>query len=353
MRILLTLDFPPEQGGIQRYLYNMVKYSYDMNDRVLVGSSVKADEEASGLPCSVEYYSNRFSKKNKKVSLLNLFVALTIHLIKHKKDTIVEAGNIYAAIPVFLVSLFWPVKYNVCCHGKEIIPIGQKGWRAFLFRCILKRAENISYVTRHTASFLSDLNVDHKLCYLPPKIEKRLLADISNKSLHNPLQFLSVGRLQQHKGHDFLLDLMIELPVSRKWKLTIVGSGPQYPLLKRKIADYSLEERVNLTDSIPDKLLFELYGSADIFLFPSRNTYDSTEGFGMVLIEAMAQGVAIVASKVGGITEVLDNGNCGLLVPPDQKQPWIDGITKLVSDQELRIRLIQNARKRVEEQYVW
>jgi glycosyltransferase involved in cell wall biosynthesis len=50
-------------------------------------------------------------------------------------------------------------------------------------------------------------------------------------------------------------------------------------------------------------LLFELYESADIFLFPSRETNDSTEGFGIVLIEAMAQGVAILASQVGGIAK--------------------------------------------------
>lgn len=353
MKILLTLDFPPERGGIQRYLYNMVKYNYNSHDRVLVGSSVKTDKGPDGLPCYVEYYYNRFSKKNKKASLLNLFSVLLTNLIKCKKNTIVEAGNIYAAIPVFLISLFWPVKYNVYCYGKEIIPINQKSCRALLFRCILKRAQKIFYITRHTASLLSVLNAGHKLCYLPPKIEKSLLSNIGNKRLHDPVHFLSVGRLQQHKGHDFLLDLMTELPVSMKWKLTIAGSGPQYSFLRQKIADYSLEEKINLTDSIPDKLLFELYESADIFLFPSRETNDSTEGFGIVLIEAMAQGVAILASQVGGIAEVLDNGNCGLLVPADQKQPWIDGITKLVSDHQFRMKLIQNARKRVEEQYVW
>lgn len=353
MKILLTLDFPPEQGGIQRYLYNMVKYSYDMSDRVLVGSSVKTDDVEVGLPCSVEFYSNRFSKRNKKASLFNLFTILLINLIKQKKNTIVEAGNIYAAIPVFLISLFWPIKYNVYCYGKEIIPLVQNNWRTLLFRCILNRAENISYVTRHTASFLSVLNVDYKLRYLPPKIEKSLLVDISNKNLHDPIHLLSVGRLQQHKGHDFLLDLMTELPVNIKWKLTIVGSGPQYPFLKKKVAEYSLEERINLTDSISDKLLYKHYENADIFLFPSRETDESTEGFGIVLIEAMAQGVAIVASQVGGIAEVLDNGNCGLLVPPDQLQPWIDGIARLVFNQELRKRLIRNAIKRVKEQYVW
>lgn len=353
MKILLTLDFFPEQGGIQRYLFNLVKYSYDKSDLVLVGSSTKTDKKPTGLPCAVEYFSNRFSKKNKKAALLNLFAALLISLIKFKKNTIVEAGNIYAAIPVLLISLFLPVKYSVYCHGKEIMPLGKKSWQAFLFRCILKRAQKISYISKHTVSFLLALNVDHKLCYLPPKIENSLLADISNKNLHDPIHLLSVGRLQQHKGHDFLLDLMTELPVNRKWKLTIVGSGPQYPFLKERIANYSLEEMVNLTDSISDKSLLELYESADIFLFPSRETKDSTEGFGIVLIEAMAQGVAIVASQVGGIAEVLDNGNCGLLVPPDQKQPWIDAITMLISDQKLRTRLIQNARERVEEQYVW
>jgi phosphatidylinositol alpha-1,6-mannosyltransferase len=353
MKILLTLDFPPEQGGIQRYLYNMVKYCYDRSDRVLVGSSIKPDERIVGLPCTMKYYSNWFSKKNKKVSLLNLLAALLINLIKYRQNATVEAGNIYAAIPVFLISLFWPVKYNVYCYGKEIIPLVNNNWRTLLFRGILNRAENIFYITRHTASFLSLLNVDHKLRYLPPKIEKSLLNDVSDKVLHDPVHLLSVGRLQQHKGHDFLLDLMTELPANIKWQLTIAGSGPQHCLLRQKIEDYYLKDKIHVTGMIPDKLLWELYESADIFLFPSRETNNDTEGFGIVLLEAMAKGVAIVASQVGGIAEVLDNGNCGLLVPPDQKRPWIDAITKLISDQELRIKLIQSARKRVEQQYVW
>ena len=118
MKILLTLDFFPEQGGIQRYLFNLVKYSYDKSDLVLVGSSTKTDKKPTGLPCAVEYFSNRFSKKNKKAALLNLFAALLISLIKFKKNTIVGRKMIYAA-PFFLISLFLPVKYKVYCHGRN------------------------------------------------------------------------------------------------------------------------------------------------------------------------------------------------------------------------------------------
>lgn len=353
MKILLTLDFPPEQGGIQRYLYNMVKYCYDMSDRVLVGSSIRPAERPIGLPCSVEYYSNWFSKRNKKISLLNLIAVLLVNLVKYKQKATVEAGNIYAAIPVFLISLFWPVKYNVYCYGKEILPLVKKDRKALLFRSVLNRAENIFYITKYTTSLLAVLNVKHKLRYFPPKIERSLLDNFDNKVLHDPIHLLSVGRLVHHKGHDFLLDLMTELPKSMKWKLSIVGSGPQSPFLRQKIEEHSLKDKIHLTDMIPDKLLWELYESADIFLFPSRETDNDTEGFGIVLIEAMAKGVAIVASQIGGIVEVLDHGNCGLLAPPDQKKPWIDAITKLASDPELRLRLIHNARKRVEQQYVW
>lgn len=353
MKILLTLDFPPEQGGIQRYLFNMVKYSYGLSDRVLVGcSSIKTDESVSTLPCPVKYYSNLLSKKNKKITLINLFFALFKYVTRFKELRI-EAGNIYAAIPVFLVSLIWPVKYIVYCYGKEIIPLGEKSFRALLFRCILIRAEKIGYISEHTASLLSYINVNHKLKYLPPRIEKDLLIDIKNKDLHNPVHLLSVGRLQEHKGHDFLVDLVALLPEKIDWKLTIAGSGPQYPFLEKKVADYKLHDRIVLTDAVSDLKLWEIYKNADIFLFPSRECNDSTEGFGIVLLEAMAQGLAIVASQVGGIVEVLDNGGCGLLVPPDHLQSWSEAIQKLIYDHGLRKSLIKNARSRVENQYVW
>lgn len=353
MKILLTLDFPPEQGGIQRYLFNMVKHSYGLSDRVLVGcSSVKTDESVSILPCPVKYYSSLLSKKNKKISLFNLFFVL-LKYVKQYKELRIEAGNIYAAIPVFLISLVWPVKYNVYCHGKEIIALGEKSLRALLFRCILTRAEEIGYISKYTASLLSILNVNHKLKYFPPRIEKALLIDLQHKDLHNPVHLLSVGRLQEHKGHDFLVDMVALLPEKIDWKLTIAGSGPQYPFLKKKAVDYKLDEKIVLTDAVSDQELWEIYKSADIFLFPSRECNNSTEGFGIVLLEAMAQGLAIIASQVGGIIEVLDNGDSGLLVPPDHMQSWIEAIQKLIYEHELRKRLVENARSRVENQYVW
>lgn len=353
MRILLTLDFPPELGGIQRYLYNTVKYTYDVSDCVFVGCSARYDVLLTDLPCRVQYFSNRFSKYNKKISLLNLFFALLKNVIKYKSQLIVEAGNVYAAIPVFLISLIWPVKYRVYCYGKEILSLKKRNPRSVLFSFILKKAENVGYITRHTASLLSSLKIESKLTCLPPRIEKTQLVCITGKSLHEPLQLLSTGRLEDNKGHDFLIDVVSALPENMEWRLTIAGSGPQYQFLKKKIENYSMEEKIILPGAIDDPELEILYNSADIFLFPSRETKNSTEGFGIVLIEAMAHGIAIVASQVGGIAEVMDNGTCGILVPSDDIQAWVNGIKRLTYDQDLRNKLIENARLRVEKYYVW
>lgn len=352
MKILVTIDFPPEQGGIQRYLFNLVKYTYDPSDCVLVGYAGKKVPMPS-LPCRIRYCFTFLSRFNKKFSLFCLLFALLKKVVCRDKQLTVEAGNIYSAIPVYLLSLILPVEYSVYCYGKEILPLREKGWRAVLFTRILKRAGKIGYISQHTATLLSGRKLDHKLIYLPPKIDRTLLVDVNDRKLHEPVQLLSVGRLVGHKGHTVLIDAVASLPVTVRCNLFIVGSGPQYSILKNKINALSLDDKITLTGELTDEQLYQLYKNSDIFLFPSQECRNSTEGFGIVLLEAMAQGLAILASKVGGIPEVLNNGSCGMLIPDKKVEAWVEGIIEIIKNDYLRKKLIVNARYRVEQYYVW
>lgn len=353
MRILVTIDFPPESGGIQRYLFNLVKYTYDSSDLVMVGCGRKNNSYFSELPCDIKYYSTFFSGYNKKLSLIILLFGLLKRIIHNNEDLTIEAGNLYSALPVFLISLCWPVKYMVYCYGKELLVLAKKGWRKRLFTEVLKRAERISFITQYTASLLSGLNLDYKLNYMPPKIDKNLLEKINDKSLHDPVNLLSIGRLEFHKGHDILLEAVKAIPKTVNWKLTIAGSGPRYNFLEKMIGKYGLSNNVTLATSVNDKQLWNLYNDADLFLFPSQVCESGTEGFGIVLLEAMAKGVAIIASKAGGIPEVLENGRFGVLVEQDNVNEWRDQIINLIKNDEFRKKLINNARLHVEKYYVW
>jgi glycosyltransferase involved in cell wall biosynthesis len=118
-------------------------------------------------------------------------------------------------------------------------------------------------------------------------------------------RFLAVGRMSRlHKGFDLLIDAFrLFAQNDREWKLDIVGEGPEEERLREMIADYALEQRVTLhpfTNSIQD-----YYSQAQVYVLSSR-----WEGFGLVLVEAMAHGLPVVSSDLPTSLEIM--GSFGL-----------------------------------------
>lgn len=153
----------------------------------------------------------------------------------------------------------------------------------------------------------------------------------------------SAGALNEGKGLFVLLKAAGKLKKTRPGmnvKLLMVGEGPGREELQAEAA------RLGVTAVFPGRRLDmqRMYGAMDIFTFPSV----CRETFGMVVIEAMAAGLPVVASRVGGVPEVVKDGENGLLVPPGDPQALALAITRLVQDTGLSERLAQNGRKTVE-----
>jgi glycosyltransferase involved in cell wall biosynthesis len=132
-------------------------------------------------------------------------------------------------------------------------------------------------------------------------------------------------------------------------QLLIAGNGYMYGFIKLLIKRLNIEDNVKLLGFVPDKELPELYNLSDVFVLPSLYS----ESFGITLLEAMASGKPIVASKVGGIPEVVENGWTGILVRRGNEKDLADAIIKILTDHSLAETLASNARKLVEEKYSW
>jgi glycosyltransferase involved in cell wall biosynthesis len=138
---------------------------------------------------------------------------------------------------------------------------------------------------------------------------------------------LAVGRLEPQKGYDVLVRAVAELPEVR---LDIAGEGGQRRLLEELIGALGVGDRVRLLgqrDDVP-----ALLARADAFVHSAR-----WEGFGLVLLEAMAAALPIVATEAGAVPEVV--GETALLVPPDDPAALADAIRRLVADPALAQRL--------------
>jgi glycosyltransferase involved in cell wall biosynthesis len=153
-------------------------------------------------------------------------------------------------------------------------------------------------------------------------------------------RLLYVGRLTGEKGPDVLLRALAELRSGgTDVSLTMVGDGAERPAMTALASDLGVKDRVTFIRYIGDpEQLREQYLSAGIIVIPSR-----TEGVPGVLLEAMALGRAIVASRVGGIPSVLEPGASGMLVPPNNPRALAAAISDLIDEPGLAFGLAARA----------
>ena len=355
MKILFTLDFPPEHGGIQRYLFNIVKHTFTEEDHVIVGNSNTQTAYVNYLPCTVEYVSIPFSRLNKKFSLLPITLSLIRKYLFSKTQPDIYAGNVFAAVPLYLVSLFKPVSFSVYCHGKELLLLKKISLKSWLLKRVLQRARQLFYTTEYVAQLLESCHIHNNLVHCPPRIDRSCIQPVpDNSNSSDPtLNLLSVGRLERHKGHACLIRAAAHIPAGIPWILTIAGSGPEQKTLETLITELNMQDKIKITGEITDTALAELYKHADIFIHPSLEIPEGVEGFGIVLLEAMAHRIPVIASRSGGIPEVLAEGACGRLVPPGKTDELMTAIVDLHLNSELRNQLVEQAILQIEKYYVW
>ncbi|MDP3938095.1 MAG: glycosyltransferase family 4 protein, partial [Deltaproteobacteria bacterium] len=184
---------------------------------------------------------------------------------------------------------------------------------------------------------------------IDPRIFDRSFPPRANarRSLHvegEPV-VLFVGRLSYQKGVDVLLEAWARFRRRRpRAHLVLLGEGPEAAALQRQAEALGIAASVDFRglrrDAGPH------YAAADIFVLPSRY-----EGFPNVMLEAMSAGLPVVASRVSGTEDAIDNGRNGLLVPPGEPQPLADALFELASGPERARALGHEARKTVESSY--
>jgi len=152
----------------------------------------------------------------------------------------------------------------------------------------------------------------------------------------SPMQILAVGAVSPRKGYDVLIEAVAPL-AGLDWRLVIAGAVDRAPDavagLKSRIAAHGLSERVSLPGKVVPSTLERLYDTTDVFVMPSL-----FEGYGMVLAEAMARGIAIVCTTGGAAAETVPDG-AALKVAPGDAEALREAIRKAVTNKKLRKQL--------------
>jgi len=160
---------------------------------------------------------------------------------------------------------------------------------------------------------------------------------------------LSVRRLVYKNGLDTLLESVPLVAQNHPDVLFVVaGKGPSRKLIEDRVKELGIDNNVKLTGFVPDNLLPVYYDAADYFILPSA----SGEGLPLVLLEAMACGLPVIATAVGGTPEILKHMKNGVLVPPRNPEAMAEALSKLLSE-GLGPALGEEARRIVEDRFTW
>jgi glycosyltransferase involved in cell wall biosynthesis len=154
-------------------------------------------------------------------------------------------------------------------------------------------------------------------------------------------EFITVGSLIPRKGVDTLIRALAACE-HRRWHFRVVGAGPEHKELSRLAESLGVAPQITFMGNVPPSQVPALLFAADVFLLGSH-----AEGRPNALVEAMAAGLPALASRIDGVTELIDDGTSGLLAHPGDVAEWSESIQQLLASPDLRRQLGEGARRRI------
>lgn len=169
-----------------------------------------------------------------------------------------------------------------------------------------------------------------------------------------PFTVLFVGRLVARKGIPTLIEAARRLRETVPIRVVIIGEGPERSAIEAEIARAGLDGVVELRGRVPSDELVRAYQGADALVLPAVvDARGDTEGLGVVVLEAMSCGTPVVASDIGGITDMVTHDQTGLLVPPGDPAALAAAIERLAKDPDLWRRLAHAGHRRFRDDFSW
>ncbi len=155
----------------------------------------------------------------------------------------------------------------------------------------------------------------------------------------DPVILIAVGRAVEKKGLDDLIGALALLPPALCWRLIHIGGGPLKEALQRQAAQAGLAARFTWMGARPQEEVLEAYRQADLFCLAPRIAGDGDrDGLPNVLMEAQSQGLAVVATRVSAVPELIEDGINGLLVEPGDRAGLAAALERLIRDPATRAR---------------
>jgi glycosyltransferase involved in cell wall biosynthesis len=253
----------------------------------------------------------------------------------------------HPAAAAYIIHRLTRIPYSFTAHGSDL----------HLSYCMLREKVALAAFVGTVSDYNRDLIVGHcgeqarhKVRVLPYGVDTRTFHPDSSRSTRASqpvdLTIACIGRIQEVKGHIYLIEACRLLKARGvKLRLLVVGDGPLSGLVRDLVRSSGLQAEVEFLGRRTREEIAHVLRFVDVLVAPSVFTQaGQREGMPTVLLEAMASEVAVVASRISGIPEVVRDGQNGLLVPERQPEALAEALERLHRDPELRLRLARAGR---------
>lgn len=213
-----------------------------------------------------------------------------------------------------------------------------------IFQCITLRAEESYFGSSRLYSESYELKKKGNHFTIYNALPYGMLT-CNNRTIVKPNVIGVVSRLEPIKGMDLVIPAFAEVKKYHpEVKLIVVGDGALKSAMVNQAEELHLMDSIEWAGRQPQEKLHEWYGKMDIVLMPSRS-----EGFGLTAIEAMANGCVVVASRTGGLPEVVRDGEVGLLHDPESTKSLAEKTTYIINHTDLYRKMQENAKEEVKQ----
>jgi len=361
MNILLVTDlYLPNVGGVEIVINNLarqfVKNGHEVN---IIASkwpkSLQEHEKIGGIDIYRVHFAIPRSSFKSWIVFSIRFPQTLLQIIRIIRSTKVDIINVHYvagnAFYVLLLNSLLRLPLVVSIHGSDI---KRNPYRSIILRwtltMILKRSD---FVTSNSLSLLRDAEmfcrgIHSKSLVVGNGIDLREFQELAMYEARDPY-ILAIGRLVHAKGFDILLYAFKSVAnYNPHIHLIVAGDGEERQNLELLTQQLGLTNKVKFIRITNREDIIRLLSGCQFFVLPSRR-----EGFGIVILEAMASKRAVVATEVGGPAEIIKDGENGILAKSLDSKSLAKAITYLLENPEMRKKMGENGRKLVEEKYTW
>jgi len=329
--IVGTLGF----GGAERQLFYIIKTLIEQNAKVqilLLTNDEYWESRIKDLGVSIAYVGQSNSRLNRIIKI--------VQQIRKFKPRIIQSSHFYTNIYAFVAAKF--------TNAKDIGAIRSDLVREFhesqplLKRLSLRLPRFIIANSKHAIKNAVLFGRKAERMFLLNNVVDDLLFRPQKYSTNLVPKLLAIGRLYPVKRYDKMLEIFkIIEQHGIQFQAKIVGDGPEKVAMQNLINKHQLDQNVQISPFCEE--ISSVYTESDILILTSEH-----EGMPNVILEAMASALPVVATNVGGVSEIIENRTQGFVYDFGRNEDMARGVIQLIQNQEIREKIGYNARQRVE-----